>query len=81
MDKNIAREVVRAAFRSGSELENLLGLLKERCSAEDYKIYAQQVARAIDGINAALLNKVVAQFPELEAEIEANIARTGQAMP
>ena len=81
MDKNVAREVVRAAFRSGSELENLLSLLKEHCSADDYKIYAQQVARAIDGINAALLNKVVAQFPELEAEIEANIARTGQAMP
>lgn len=81
MDKNIAREVVRAAFRSGSELENLLGLLKERCSAEDYKIYARQVARAIDGINVALLNKVLAQFPELKAEIEANLHRTGRAIP
>ena len=81
MDKNIAREIVRAAFRSGGELEKLLGVLKERCSAEDYKVYARQVATAIDGINVALLNKVIAQFPELEAEIEANLTRSGCAMP
>jgi hypothetical protein len=81
MDKDIAREVIRAAFRSGSELEKLLGVLKDRCNAEDYKIYARQVAMAIDGIHVALLNKVLAQFPELEAEIEANLARTGRAMP
>jgi hypothetical protein len=81
MDKNIAREVVRAVFRSGGELEKLLGVLKDRSSAEEYKVYTRQVATAIDGIHVALLNKVLAQFPELEAEIEANLARTGRAMP
>jgi hypothetical protein len=81
MDKNVAREIIRAAFRSGGELEKLLSVLKDRCSAEDYKVYARQVAMAIDGIHAALLNKVLAQFPELAAEIEANIARSGRAMP
>jgi hypothetical protein len=81
MDKTAAREVVRAVFRSGSELEKLLGVLKRRCSAQEYKVYTRQVATAIDGIQVALLNKVLAQFPELEAEIEANIKRTGRAMP
>ena len=79
MDKETAGEVIRAAFRSGAELEKLLPVLKERCNAEDYKEYARQVGLAIDGIDAALLDKVLAQFPDLDAEIEANMARAGRA--
>jgi hypothetical protein len=81
MQKDIAREVVRAVFRSGRELEKLLPILKTGCNAEEYKTYTRQVATAIDGIHVALLNKVLKHFPELEAEIEANLARTGRAMP
>lgn len=76
MDKEVAREVVRAAFRSGAELQKLLRLLKERCSPEDYKDYAKQVTMAIDDIDSALLDKVLAQFPELQDEI---IAQQGLA--
>jgi hypothetical protein len=39
------------------------------------------VATAIDGIHVALLDPVLSRYPELNAEIEANIARTGRAMP
>ena len=74
MDKEVAREVVRAAFRSGAELQKLLRLLKERCSPEDYKDYAKQVTMAIDDIDSALLDKVLAQFPELQDEIIAQQA-------
>jgi hypothetical protein len=81
MDKNVAREIIRAVFRSESELETLLSVLKTRCSTDDYKIYAHQVSTAIDGINVALLNKVLSRFPELQAEIESNLARTGRVMP
>ena len=81
MDKEVAREVIGAVFRSGAELQKLLRVLKERCSPEDYKDYARQVALAIDDIDAALLEKVLAQFPELKGEIEANLARAGRVMP
>jgi hypothetical protein len=81
MGKDVAREIVRAVFRSGSELENLLSLLKARCSSDDYQLFARHVATAIDGINVALLNKVLTRFPELQAEIESNLAQTGRAMP
>ena len=74
MDKEVAREVVRAAFRSGAELQKLLRLLKERCSPEDYKDYAKQVTMAIDDIDSSLLDKVLAQFPELQDEIIAQQA-------
>lgn len=81
MDKDLAREVIRAAYRSGSELEKLIGVLKERCSADDYKLYLRQVAMAIDGIHVALVDKVLSRYPELRTEMEANLARTGKVMP
>ena len=81
MEKDLAREVIRAVFRSGSELEKLIGVLKGHCSTEEYKSYVRQIATAIDGIHVALLNPVLSRYPELNAEIEANIARTGRAMP
>ena len=81
MDKELAREVVAAAFRSGAELEKLLVVLKQRCSPPDYKAYARQVEMAIDGIDEALLDKVLAEFPELRDEIEAQQAASRRAMP
>ena len=81
MGKGVAREVIAAVFRCGDELQKLLRVLKERCSPEDYKDYARQVAMAIDDIDNALLEKVLSQFPELKGEIEANLARSGSAMP
>jgi len=81
MEKDAAREVVRATFRCGSELQTLLAFLKTQCSADEYKVYTRKIAAAIDGIHKILLDSVLEQFPELETEIEANIARTGRAMP
>lgn len=81
MDKDIAREIIRTAYRSGSELEKLIGVLKTRCGSEDYKYFARQVAMAIDGIHVALVDKVLSRYPDLETEMEANLARTGKVMP
>jgi hypothetical protein len=63
MDKNLAREIIRAAFRSGAELEGLIGVLKARCPPDDYKLFLRQVAMAIDGIHVALTDKAVERFP------------------
>jgi hypothetical protein len=68
-------------FRCSDELQKLLRVLKERCSPEDYRDYNRHVAMAIDDIDNALLEKVSAQFPELKGEIEAKLARSGNAMP
>ena len=81
MDKDVAREILRQVFRSEKELSSLLPVLKEGCSEKDYAEFARQVASAIDSINVALLNKVLARFPDLEVEIEQNLRRTGKAMP
>ncbi len=80
MDQKTAREVLRAAFRSGRELQNLLVVLKTQCGAEEYKGYARGIATAIDGIGVALTNKVLVAYPELADEIEANLKRSDRAM-
>lgn len=81
MDKGLARDVVRSVFKSGRELESLLPILKQRCTESDYVVFRQQIAKAIDGIHSSVLKSTLDKFPELNAEIEANLAVTGQAMP
>lgn len=78
MDIEMAREVVRAAFRSGSELERLLRPLKERCTSDEYRDYARGIAVAIDAIGVQLINKAIAAYPELSSEIDASITNHGR---
>jgi hypothetical protein len=78
MDVDLARDMIKTAFRSSSELQDFLGVLKRRCSLEEYKDYSRGIAAAIDAIGVALINKALAAHPELNAEVEASIARHGQ---
>lgn len=55
MDEKLAWQMVRVSFRTAGELQELLGLLKENCNAEDYQTYAGRIAQAIDSVNDALL--------------------------
>jgi len=81
MNKDVAREIIRASFRSERELENLSGFLKERCGPNDYKELVRSIAIAIDGINVELVKKALTMFPDLKLEMESNLKRTGQVMP
>ena len=78
MDEKLAWEMVRVSFRTAGELQALLGLLKENCSAEDYRNYAAPIAQAIDSVNDALLNTALAARPELAQRIESNLEKFGR---
>lgn len=78
MDIEMARQVIRTAFRSGAELEDLLKQLKKRCSPDEYQDYARGIAAAVDAIGVGLINKATAAYPQLHAEIEASIAKYGR---
>ena len=78
MDIETARDVVRAAFRSSSELQKLLSTLKGRCRPDEYQDYARNIAAAIDAIDVSLINKALAEHPELSAEIDTSIAKDGR---
>ena len=75
MDIELAREVVRTAFRSSAELQSLLPVLKQRCSAEEYKSYALGIAAAIDAIGLGLTNRALAAHPGLAHEIETSLEK------
>lgn len=77
MDIDTARHVVRQSFQIARELQELLPFLKERCDAAEYQQYAMDIAKAIDAVSAALLNKAVRAHPELKDEIENRIAAYG----
>jgi hypothetical protein len=78
MDEELAWHIVRVSFRTAGGLQDLLSLLKEQCSPEEYQGYAVGIARAIDSINDALLNTAVAAHPELAARIEADLEKFGR---
>lgn len=78
MDIDLAREMVRAAFRAGRELEATIKTLKARCPEEEYRDLARGIATAIDSVHTALIRKAIAAHPDLEAEIDASITETGR---
>ncbi len=80
MDKNLARHVIRVAFRNARDLQDLLTLLKEQCSPDEYRSYASGIAAAIDSINVALTNKALSSWPDLASEIDADLAKYGRVL-
>ena len=56
MELDLARHIIRTAFRAAGELGTLLLMLKQYLSEEEYQRYAKEIAAAIDAVNVALLN-------------------------
>lgn len=78
MDSELAWHIIGVSFRVSRELQALLPLLKEQCSAEEYKGHARAIAGAIDGVNTALIDRALAAQPELKDRIEAELAEFGR---
>jgi hypothetical protein len=78
MDKEAARSLIRAAFRSSAELQSVLGTLKQQLRPDEYKKRALAIASATDAINRALLDPALAAFPDLSNEIEESLTKHGR---
>jgi hypothetical protein len=78
MDEATAWKFIQTAFSCGRELQTLLQLLKERCTAEEYKQFRIGIATALDTINVQLIDRALKAHPELRAKIETDLARTGR---
>jgi len=78
MNSQLAWEMIRVSFRASRELQDLLPQLRDQCSPEEYKDCAHGIARAIHGINTALIDKALASHPELESRIESELAEVGR---
>jgi len=78
MDKEVARSLIRAAFRSSAELQSVLGTLKQQLRPDEYKKRALASASASDAINRALFDPALAAFPDLSKEIEESLTKHGR---
>lgn len=78
MDIDLARQMVRVAFKVSRDLQEVLRALKARCPEEEYRDLARGIAAAIDGVGRGLTSKAISSHPKLEAEIDASITKTGQ---
>ncbi|MBS0528198.1 MAG: hypothetical protein JSS22_02245 [Proteobacteria bacterium] len=77
MNIDAARYTVRQSFQIARELQSLLPFLKERCDAEEYRQYAIDIAKAVDAVSVALLNRAIETHPDLANEIENRISTYG----
>lgn len=75
MDIRTAREIVDAAFRSGAELQAMLPVIRERCPREEYETYAKAIAACLAEVSLQVMNRLLAEHPVLEDEIEARMRR------
>lgn len=78
MNIDVARHVIRALFRSGRELEDLIPLLKENCETSEYEVYVKAIATALASIHLEIGNRITASHPALEQEIESTIKKYGR---
>jgi hypothetical protein len=82
MDSNMGDKLAwqRVSFRTAGELQDLLSLIREQCSHEEYRGYVAGIARAIDAINDALMNKAIASHPEIPNQIGSDLAKFGRVL-
>jgi len=77
MNVDIARHIVGAA-RSSRELAELVPFLKDHLSADEHAAYSKAIGSAVAAIQLDVMNKVLADDPGLESEIEASVAKYGR---
>ena len=74
-DIELARHLVRVDFRCARELQDTLQLLQRHLPIQAFEAYANGIAVAIASIGGALSNRAIAEYPELENEIDASVVK------
>jgi hypothetical protein len=79
MEKELAKIVLAASYRSCQELSNLVPLLKESCPPEEYERIAFTIGSILHEMEAEIHYKIFEEHPDLRAEIEERIQKYGRA--
>ena len=78
MDRDLAKHVIAAGFRSASVLQDLLPLLKVHCEPGEYDQYRKAISSVSFEITTEIFNQVFLQFPDLKEEVDKKIATYGK---
>ena len=78
MEKELARHVVRTAFRSASMLTKLVPLINEHCEKGEQQLKLKKaLATIIADIGLDINEELFKLYPELKDEIEQSINKYG----
>jgi hypothetical protein len=77
MQKPVAKHIVRSAYRSAAQLQEILAFAKLHCGAAEYPVVRKSVATAIMVINEEVVDKILKKHPALKREIEDSITKFG----
>ena len=80
MDKSLAWQMIRTAYKCSADLQVLLRALKESCPPDEYRGHARAIAAAIDSLGVQLIDRAVQAYPDLEQKIESDMARFDRLM-
>jgi predicted aconitase len=77
MKTELARHIALTAFRSSANLNDLIPLIKEHSTEDEYRKYLDAIAAVSGEIAMRILKNIYAEHPEIEGEIDRRIDAYG----
>ena len=77
MDNELARHIAVTAFRSSANMNDLIPLLKEHCSNDEYQVYLEAISAISGDIAYKFLKKIYDEHPDIEKDIDNRIDKYG----
>jgi hypothetical protein len=78
VDRDVAKIVLHATYRSGADLANLVPFLKAHCDEADYERKWIAIATVLHELDSTVQQPIYREHPALEREIEARVERFGR---
>lgn len=78
MDRELAKIVLNATFKSGKELADLVPFIKEHCDEGDYERISTAIATILHELDSTVRRPIYREHPDLEREFGDRVARFGR---
>jgi hypothetical protein len=78
VDRDLAKLILSATYRSGAELAHLVPFIKEHCDKEDYERISIAIATVLHELDSTIRRPIYQEHPDVEREIEDRVERFGR---
>jgi hypothetical protein len=78
VDRDIAKIILNATYRSGRELADLVPFVKEHCDERDYERISIAIATVLHDLGSTIQQPIYQEHPDVECEIEDRVERFGR---
>ena len=77
MNPDLSRHVAHVAFRASANLNDLLPIIREHATEEEYQSFLAAISAISGDIAFKLLKRLYDEHPDIEREIDDRIAKYG----